>query len=116
MVQREGFELPFRAKTPLKINKNLIFTEFLKIIKNTLALLYSSMLINNTHHLFIVVPKIVIQSDSLASTCELSLFFYRMLASILTMDERSSYYKVYFVNLQVVIIEVEILNFLFVEN
>ncbi len=46
----------------LKINKNLIFSKFLKIVKNTLAPNVTS----NTYHLFVVVPKIATQTDSLA--------------------------------------------------
>ncbi len=54
----------------LRINQNSIFSEFLKIVKNTLA-----HVINNTHHLFVIVPKIATQSDSLASKWELCYIF-----------------------------------------
>ncbi len=44
IVERERLKLSFRAKM-LKINKNSIFSEFLKIVKNTLALMLSIILI-----------------------------------------------------------------------
>ncbi len=53
----------------LKINKNVIFSEFLKIVKNALALKLFNV-INNTRHLFVIVPKIATQSDSSASKRE----------------------------------------------
>ncbi len=46
----------------LRINQNSIFSEFLKIVKNT----WTRVVINNIHNLFVVVPKIATQSDSLA--------------------------------------------------
>ncbi len=65
IVEREGLKLSFRAKNAQNY-KNSIFSEFMKIVKNTLALILFNV-INNTHYFFIIVQKIITQSDSLGS-------------------------------------------------